>query len=45
MDRVTEEEVLKAAEHLLVRNKLALAMHAPKKESEEQAKSLEDLDF
>lgn len=45
MDGVTEEEVLKAAERLLVRNKLALAMHAPKKESEAQARSLEDLDF
>jgi predicted Zn-dependent peptidase len=45
MDLVTEEDVLKAAERLLVREKLAVAMHAPKNESEVQAKNLADLDF
>ncbi len=45
MDMVTEEDVLKAAERLLVREKLAVAMHAPKAESEGQAKNLADLDF
>lgn len=45
MDEVTEEDVLKAAEQLLVRKKLAVAMHAPGKESEAQARNLADLDF
>lgn len=45
MDDVTEESVLKAAERLLVREKLAIAMHAPGKESETQARRLSDLDF
>jgi predicted Zn-dependent peptidase len=45
MDEVTEENVLKAAERLMVRGKLAIAMHAPGKESEAQARSLADLDF
>jgi len=45
MDMVTEEDVLRVAERLLVREKLAMALHAPKKESEAQAKNLSDLDF
>lgn len=45
MDRVTEEAVLQAAQRLLVRDRLAITMHAPKKESEAQARNLADLDF
>ncbi|MDW5564108.1 MAG: pitrilysin family protein [Methanomassiliicoccus sp.] len=45
MEAVTEESVLKVAQQVLVRNKLAIAMHAPGKESEVQARSLEDLDM
>jgi predicted Zn-dependent peptidase len=45
IDEVTEESVLKAAERLLMRSGLAIAMHAPKKESEAQARNLADLDF
>jgi predicted Zn-dependent peptidase len=45
MDEVTEEMVLGAAERLLDRRKLSMAMHAPGKESEAAAARLVDLDF
>ncbi|MBI0583109.1 MAG: insulinase family protein [Methanomassiliicoccus sp.] len=45
MDAVTDEDVIGAAERLLVRDRLCIAMHAPGKESEAAAGNLADLDF
>jgi hypothetical protein len=45
MDEVTEEQLMKAAEDLLRRDRLCIAMHAPGKESEKAVKNLMDLDL
>jgi len=42
---VTEEDVMKAASKYLKRGALAMALHAPKKESDGAVKDLEGLDF
>lgn len=45
MDAVTEEDIARLAEELLVRSKLSIAVHAPEKESKKAVKNLADLDF
>lgn len=45
IDVVTEEDVHRIAQKVMSRDRLCMAMHAPGKESEQAAKSLEDLDF
>jgi predicted Zn-dependent peptidase len=45
VDAVTEEDIVKDAETLMVRDKLCIALHAPGKESTKAAKDLADLDF
>lgn len=45
MDAVTEEDVLAAAGSLMVRDRLCITMHAPGRESQKAAASLQDLDF
>ena len=45
MDAVTEEDIARLAEELLVRSKLSIAVHAPEKESKTAVKNLADLDF
>jgi predicted Zn-dependent peptidase len=45
MDAVTEEMIVKSANDLLVRDKLSIALHAPRKESEAAVKNLSNLEF
>lgn len=45
MDAVTEEDVLRSVNELMRRDRLCVALHAPGKESEAAAASLQDLEF